>query len=278
MGPSAFVSPPTQALITSYIGQYNALITAAIRQISRLGLRVYGANPNNRFTIANWAADQIHPNNAGHLQIASAYIDAIRQAPGLLLNGGTGGGGGGSTNLHEDDFTGANGTVLAGRTPPVGNAYYKLLAGAADNGQILNNEAAPVSGQFNLAADVGVNEWTLTASFKTAAGGGGGSQIAFTARAGGANSGMGIIIAINSNAVTWYTGTSGSFVVELQDSFSTPATGTVELIVTPTSVAFSINGGAYSRTFSSTTHAANTAFAFACANATNDRIDNLVVV
>jgi hypothetical protein len=91
MGAAAFtVQPPN---IDALIGIYNNLIKIALQPLIEAGLKVVSVNTNDRFLLGDLSADDIHPNNAGHQAIATAFIDKIRVTPGLL-SGGSGGSGG----------------------------------------------------------------------------------------------------------------------------------------------------------------------------------------
>jgi hypothetical protein len=268
MGSSAFTSPPTQTQINAYLGIYNTLIANAVRQLYRLGLRLYHVNVNNRFTIDNWFSDNIHPDDIGHEQLSEGFIDVIRQTPGLLLNGGTGGGG--------IDPEVPDGTPVIGYSAPGQPPFYTLLSSSSP-GTFISDAATSGGADLFYGWDSGRTNFTITASFTTGALNLS-SAVTFWVRAGGVNSSQGILIQLRNNRVFVYDATGTTFNQFSDEPFNTPSSGTIVIINTADSVQISINNGAYTKVINTSLYNTNTGIGISLQGDENYTVLNWPVV
>jgi Concanavalin A-like lectin/glucanases superfamily/Protein of unknown function (DUF2793) len=113
LGPASFSPTPTFN-IDVVTGIYNQLVRTAANKLKEIGLAVQLINVNARFNTSDWAPDMQHPNDAGHLAIANAFLDRIFKTPGLSASASTpssgGGGGGGGPAPTITSFTPSSAT------------------------------------------------------------------------------------------------------------------------------------------------------------------------
>jgi large repetitive protein len=148
----------------------------------------------------------------------------------------------------------ADGQPVIGSTAQNGQTIYKIQP-SSPNGIYASGTATSASGTVDAGWDAGATSYTFTCPYA------GNTNVSVWVRVGGVNSAQGYLLNMFSGGLAIYDATGSAFNV-VTSSGALATSGTVVVTVTPTSVVFNANSGAFTHTITSTTYASNTGVGF----------------
>jgi hypothetical protein len=148
----------------------------------------------------------------------------------------------------------ADGQPVIGSTAQNGQTIYKIQP-SSPNGIYASGTATSASGTVDAGWDAGATSYTFTCPYA------GNTNVSVWVRVGGVNSAQGYLLNMFSGGLAIYDATGSAFNV-VTSSGALATSGTVVVTVTPTSVVFDANSGAFTYTITSTTYASNTGVGF----------------
>ena len=261
---NAYGTPPSYDR-DALVGTYNDLIRTAAASLQAVGLKINPVNENAAWTSTNVYSDAVHPNDAGHAEIAQAFINKIRLTSGLGINGAGGGGTGPDLNILSDTFTAADGTTIIGKYTAAGQpAWYKW--NGTSNGSVVGNKAGWGGSNFYAARTYGLASYTLTADLTF------GSSIGVILR-GSTTQNTGILFALDGSFAYLYDAPAYTQIVSaISKSLSSGTSHTFSATVSSTNILISLDGATLFNV-STTAHNTDTGIGFVL-NSANDLLDN----